>query len=76
MADLERLRPIEPAPLSPLRERPRRKHEHDFDLQRELEREQREEAPEPTSEDTAEALDAPVAPRGDDEAGARVDLTA
>lgn len=76
MADVDRLRPIEPAPLAPLRERPRRRNEHDFDLQRELSREHDEEPDEPQSEDVAEALEAPVAPRGEDEAGGRVDLTA
>lgn len=76
MADLERLRPIETSPIAPLRERPRRKNERDFDLARELADERRE-ADEPATDGASpEVLDAPVAPRAEDEAGSRVDLTA
>ncbi|HVS18847.1 MAG TPA: hypothetical protein VMT18_09635 [Planctomycetota bacterium] len=77
MADLEGLRPIETSPLTPLRERPRRKNDHDFDLQRELAGERREDEDEPASDGaSAEVRDAPVAPRAEDEAGGRIDLTA
>jgi hypothetical protein len=77
MADLERLRPIETSPLAPLRERQRRKHEREVDLARELSDERRGAEDESESDDaSAEVLDAPVAPRAEDEAGGRVDLTA
>jgi hypothetical protein len=78
MADFEpSLRAIEPAPLTPLRERQRRGQERPFDLERELDgrsgaREAADEQPAATPPD----LDAPVAPRDADEAGGRLDVTA
>ena len=78
MVDFEpSLRPIEPAPLTPLRERQRRGQGRPFDLERELDgrngaREATDEQPATTSPD----LDAPVAPREADEAGGRLDVTA
>jgi hypothetical protein len=70
------LRPIEPAPLaplSPLRARQRRGDGRAFDLERELEGEAQ---PEPDPDSPHSAADAPVAPRADDEAGGRLDVTA
>ena len=78
MADFEpSLRPIEPAPLTPLRERQRRGQERPFDLERELDgRNGEPETADEASSATPPNLDAPVAPREADEAGGRLDVTA
>ena len=61
-------------PLAPLRERRRRGQGRAFDLERELDDAPREPvAPEAAG---APAQDTPVAPRADDEAGGRLDVTA
>ena len=75
MADFNpALRPIEPSPLTPLRERQRRGNERAFDLEREL----GEHPEDPQSEQPVadEHEDAPLAPRADDEAGGHLDVTA
>lgn len=75
MVDFEpSLRPIEPAPLSPLRERRRRGQGRAFDIERELEDEQRK--PDDPLASPASAHDSPVAPRAADEAGGHLDVTA
>lgn len=78
MADFESsLRPIEPAPLAPLRERQRRGQERPFDLERQLGGRRAEPGDESTAaQPESEARDAPVAPRAEDEAGGRLDVTA
>lgn len=75
MVDFEpSLRGIEPAPLTPLRERQRRGQERAFDLERELDGERRRRDDEPAP--PPPAADAPVAPRAEDEAGGQLDVTA
>jgi len=78
MADFEpSLRPIEPAPLTPLRERQRRGQERPFDLERELDgRDGQRDAADEAPAAKPPTLDAPVAPREADEAGGRLDVTA
>lgn len=79
MADFDpALRPIETQPLRPLHERQRRGNERAFDLERELSERSRSRPEEPAepSEPVPEHEDAPVAPRAEDEAGGRLDVTA
>jgi hypothetical protein len=78
MADFEpSLRPIEPAPLTPLRERQRRGQERPFDLERELDgRNDGRDGAAEAAATTPPPLDAPVAPRDADEAGGCLDVTA
>lgn len=66
------LRPIGPAPLAPQRERRRGGQGRAFDLEREL-------GDAPREPEAPKAPDGPsdqVAPRADDEAGGRIDVTA
>lgn len=73
MADFEpRLRPIEPAPLTPPRERRRRGHERPFELERELAGERRE----PKDEPAPCAPETPRTPRSEDGVGGRLDVSA
>jgi hypothetical protein len=79
MVDIDpTIRPLEAAPLTPARERQGRGKGRPFDLERELGR--RPEAPaaeaaQPQPQ-SSEHADLPLAPRGAEEAGGRLDLTA